>query len=295
MQVNFIIYQGFGLVFSYLKRLSWSGIGFAFLITAICVEFYPLVNAFWTKAQLQKNPTQTSFNGSTNGSVYFSLFLSNLEITAGANYANTITTSIKCGLSLLVAFSSILGRAGPLECLIVTLFGAMGFEFNRQIISNLGQDSFGTFSIFTFGGFMGLALGLILYCKEKANYSTSTGSHPKYSSSENNAPLALFGAIIIFLFFPLLGFDLDTFHGVNLFNYFTGPFYIILAMGAAIVGALIASAIFNGHLIVRDLIHAPIAGGIIVGSASFFITAPVYSLVAGFAGGFVQSCLQNLF
>lgn len=77
--------------------------------------------------------------------------------------------SIKCGLSILVAFSSILGRAGPLECLIVSLFGAMGFEFNRQIISNLAQDSFGTFSIFTFGGFMGLALGLILYFRERGN------------------------------------------------------------------------------------------------------------------------------
>lgn len=43
----------------------------------------------------------------------------------------------------------------------------MGFELNRQIISNMGQDSFGTFSIFTFGGFMGLALGIILYLKER--------------------------------------------------------------------------------------------------------------------------------
>ena len=151
-------------MFSYLKRLTWSGIGFAFLITALCIQFYPLVNAFWTKTAIQKNPTANTFSGSS-ASNYFNLFLSNLEIIAGANYGNTVTTAIKCALSILVAFSSILGRAGPLECLIATLLGSMGFELNRQIISNLGQDSFGTFSIFTFGGFMGLALGVILYLK----------------------------------------------------------------------------------------------------------------------------------
>jgi len=142
---------------------------------------------------------------------------------------------------------------------------------------------------------MGLALGLALYILERTDETRSTQKHPKYNGVESNVPNALFGALIIFIFFPFLAFDLDTFHGVNRFNYLIGPFYIVLAMGASIVGAVIVSTIFNGNLIIRDLIHAPIAGGIIAGSASFYISTPVYSLVAGFAGGAIQSLLQNIF
>lgn len=65
-------------------------------------------------------------------------------------------------------------------------------------------------------------------------------------------------------------------------------------MGAAIVASFIMSGLINGSAIIRDVIHAPIAGGIVVGSASFFITNPVYALVAGFAGGAVQTFIQNI-
>jgi hypothetical protein len=50
----------------------------------------------------------------------------------------------------------------------------------------------------------------------------------------------------------------------------------------------------NGTVIGRDLIHAPIAGGIVVGAASFFITNPAYAIVAGFTAGVVQTVIQNV-
>jgi positive regulator of sigma E activity len=282
---------GFGLVFSYLKRLAWSGIGFAFLITALCVEIYPLVNAFWTKVRLDNNPTSNTFTSSK----FFTLLVSNFDVPTGANYANTITTGFKCALAVLAAFSSILGRAGSLECLIVTLFGIVGFELNRQIIINLATDSFGTYSIFTFGGFMGLALGFILFLREKREADTNTEKHPNYTSNSSTVSVAIFGALIIFTFFPFLALDLDAYTGINKFNIFTGPFYIIIAMGAGVIGSVIVSCIINGHLIIRDLIHSPLAGGIIAGSASFFITNPVYALVVGFTGGATQAFIQNYF
>lgn len=70
---------------------------------------------------------------------------------------------------------------------------------------------------------------------------------------------------------------------------------VIVAMGASIVSSVIVSCMINGHLIVRDLIHAPIAGGIIAGSASFFLTNQVYALVVGFVGGAIQTLIQNYF
>ena len=88
------------------------------------------------------------------------MFLANLNSTDYGN--NTVTSSIKCAIALIVAFGSVIGRIGPLECLIMTVIGAFGYELNRCIIINIGQDLVGTFSIFTFGGYLGLVFGIIM-------------------------------------------------------------------------------------------------------------------------------------
>jgi hypothetical protein len=72
---------------------------------------------------------------------------------------------MKCALAIIVAFSAVIGRSGAFECLLATIFGTIGYEINRQIIGNIGIDSFGTFSIFSFGGSMGLTLGVFLKVK----------------------------------------------------------------------------------------------------------------------------------
>lgn len=72
-----------------------------------------------------------------------------------------------------------------------------------------------------------------------------------------------------------------------------GPLSVIIGMGAALLGAFAVSSFVNGRIIIRDIIHAPIAGGIVVGAASYFITNPTYALVAGFTGGALQALIQN--
>jgi hypothetical protein len=47
-------------------------------------------------------------------------------------------------------------------------------------------------------------------------------------------------------------------------------------------------------LIIRDALHGPIAGAIVVGASSLYISNPVYAFVAGAAGGIIQSLIQNL-
>lgn len=126
-----------------------------------------MVNDFWTKTGIQSNnKPSTDFNFDRKN---FNLYLTNRETGSDgttAFYGNSITNALKCALSIAVAFSSVLGRAGHLECLIVTAFGIIGFELNRQIIQqNQGIDTFGTFFIFTFGGFMGFGLGLLSYIR----------------------------------------------------------------------------------------------------------------------------------
>lgn len=140
---------------------------------------------------------------------------------------------------------------------------------------------------------MALAMGLLMKKRDDDKENCSTVRHPRYVISSHGILLAALGSLIIFVFFPLLTVDIDTFHGINNFNIYVGPLSLVLAMAAAIMGAVITSCLINGYLIARDIIHAPIAGAIISGSSTFFITNNFESLIAGFLGGMIQTILQN--
>ena len=50
---NLLFYfVGFGLLFAYNKHLVFSALGFTLLITAITIQWYFLVNAFWAKCAM---------------------------------------------------------------------------------------------------------------------------------------------------------------------------------------------------------------------------------------------------
>ena len=149
-------------------RLTWSGIGFNFLITALCIELYPLLNAFWTKVSIQNAAVpETDFSYDLKN---YSIFLTDRETIINQQmsvYGNSLSNALKCALSVVVAYSAILGRSGQLECLLTTIFGVIGFELNRQLIQEReGSDTFGTMIIFTFGGFMALGLGILAKLRE---------------------------------------------------------------------------------------------------------------------------------
>jgi hypothetical protein len=52
--------------------------------------------------------------------------------------------------------------------------------------------------------------------------------------------------------------------------------------------------LINGIIIIRDLLHGVIAGAIVVGASSLYISNPIYSIVAGTVGGIAQALIQNI-
>lgn len=77
-------------------------------------------------------------------------------------YGATLVQAIKCALANCIAFSSILGRAGPLEAFFVALFGTIGFELNRNLVDLIHFDFGDCYEVFIYGGFMGLVIGALL-------------------------------------------------------------------------------------------------------------------------------------
>lgn len=150
---------------TYVTGLKWSGFGFALLITVLCYQYYFLISAFWTKTDIQRTFADVS-NNSTQGEQYFGddylIWVS--EIIGGAvrTFGCTATGAFKMALTITIAFSAVIGRAGPLEILIFVLIGGCLYELNRQIIVQVNYDIGGSITIFMFGGIQGGIAALIL-------------------------------------------------------------------------------------------------------------------------------------
>ncbi len=65
-------------------------------------------------------------------------------------------------LTITIAFSAVVGRAGPLEILMFVLFGGLLYELNRQLIAIVNYDIGGSITIFMFGGIMGTVVAIML-------------------------------------------------------------------------------------------------------------------------------------
>lgn len=105
---------------------------------------------------------------------------------------------------------------------------------------------------------------------------------------------SLLGAIIVFLLFPFLAYDIDAYIYQNSFGPYVSPLIIIIAMGCSMISSAAVSILINGHLVVRDVTHGIIAGAIIMGSASLYIANLAFVFIAAFVGGVVQALIQNL-
>jgi hypothetical protein len=107
---------GIGGIMTYVTGLKWSGFGFALLITALSYQYYFLINAFWTKADIQA--TTTDVNGNSQSHQYYGDdFLIWVSEGLGATFktfGNTATGAFKMALTLTIGFAAIVGRAGPL-------------------------------------------------------------------------------------------------------------------------------------------------------------------------------------
>lgn len=149
---------------TYVTGLKWSGFGFALLITVLCYQYYFLINAFWTKADIQtNNGVPLQYYGEK-----FNIYLSDGIASLVRTFGNTACGAFKMALTICIAFSAVIGRAGPLEILVYVLIGGLLYELNRQIISITMYDIGGSNTIFMFGGIFGTVVALILsFTKQK--------------------------------------------------------------------------------------------------------------------------------
>lgn len=157
------------------------------------------------------------------------------------------------------------------------------YEINRQLTTLFAIDYGGTMSIFLFGGAMGSTLSLILYIKQ----SDLIKGHVEYATKKLNRTLALIGSAFCWVFFPVINMDISP----QLFFYSNAGLSTIICISSCVATTIGICLTVDARIHVRNLITAPIAGGVIVGSSS----ANIYTALEAIMLGMLAAVLQFIF
>ncbi|KAM9409758.1 ammonium transporter Rh type C 2-like [Pholidichthys leucotaenia] len=255
--VHVMIFVGFGFLMTFLKRYSFGGVGFAFLISAFGLQ-WALVMQGWLH---HLNPA--------NG-----------KITIGVE--NLINADFNCAGSL-IAMGALLGKVSPVQLMVVTLFGVTLFAIEEFVILTLlhCRDAGGSMVIHCFGGYYGLAISWVLY---RPNLHLSKRLHGSVYHSD---VFAMIGTLFLWMFWPSFNSAI-TDHGDGQHRAAINT-YLALASCVLTTVAISSMSQKRGKLDMVHIQNATLAGGVAMGTAAEFEITPYGALIVGFLSGIIST------
>ncbi|XP_041853922.1 ammonium transporter Rh type C-like 2 [Melanotaenia boesemani] len=255
--VHVMIFVGFGFLMTFLKRYSFGGVGFNFLIAAFGLQWALLMQGW-----------------------FHSLDYTDGKIKIGIE--NLINADF-CVAGCLIAYGALLGKVSPVQLMVLTLFGVTLFAVEEYIILNIihAKDAGGSMVIHTFGGYYGLTMSWMLY---RPNLKQS--SHLQGSVYHSDV-FAMIGTLFLWMFWPSFNSAIaghgDGQHRAAINTY--------LALASTVLTTVAISSLFQKHGKL-DMVHiqnATLAGGVAVGTAAEFMLMPYGSLIVGFCCGVLST------
>lgn len=263
--VNVMMLIGFGFLMVGIRNHSWSALAYTFLINAIVVELYLLLQPFWHRV---------FFGGWENDIIE----IKETNFT-GASYSVA---------SILIAFGAVLGRVGPLELLLMSIFGIIGYTLNESLVYEVLHvyDNGGSTAIHSYGAYYGVTVTFIL-----SRFSTPRKEpQPTYLTTT----MAMIGTFFLWMFWP--SFNAGVFPSTQFERSLTVSNTVLSLVGSCL-GTFIVSGLFreNHKFEMEDILNATLAGGVIIGAASGLLENVGGALAIGFIGGIVSTfCFMKL-
>ena len=255
--VNVMMLIGFGFLMTFIKGYTWSALSYTFFINALVVQLYPLLQGFWHRV----------FHGHWE-TVHIEI---NEKSFTGASYSVA---------SMLIAFGGVLGKVGPFELLIMSMFGIVGYTLNEDIIYNILKcfDAGGSMAIHTYGAYFGLTVSFIL-CKKL--YVTK-----KAETTTVNSTFAMIGTLFLWMFWP--SFNAGYF-AENGFQKSLVISNTIIALTGSCLATFIVSTLLHDKFNMEHILNATLAGGVAIGAPSGIVANPGISLTIGIISGTIST------
>lgn len=255
--VHVMIFVGFGFLMTFLKRYSFGGVGFNFLIASFGLQWALLMQGW-----------------------FHSLDYTDGKIKIGVE--NLINADF-CVAGCLIAYGALLGKVSPVQVMVLTLFGITLFAVEEYIILSVihARDAGGSMVIHTFGGYYGLAISWMLYRPNLGQSSRLQGS--VYHSDV----FAMIGTLFLWMFWPSFNSAI-SYHGDGQHRAAINTY---LALASTVITTVAMSSLFQKHGKL-DMVHiqnSTLAGGVAVGTAAEFMLMPYGSLIVGFFCGVLST------
>ncbi|XP_013767471.1 ammonium transporter Rh type C-like 2 isoform X1 [Pundamilia nyererei] len=254
--VHVMIFVGFGFLMTFLKRYSFGGVGFNFLIAAFGLQWALLMQGWfhWLDA---------------DGKIRIGI-----ENLINADF---------CVAGCLIAYGALLGKVSPVQLMVLTLFGITLFAVEEFIILSVihARDAGGSMVIHTFGGYYGLSVSWMLYRPNLHQSSRLQGS--VYHSDV----FAMIGTLFLWMFWPSFNSAIcdhgDGQHRAAINTY--------LCLASTVLTTVAISSLFQKHGKL-DMVHiqnSTLAGGVAAGTAAEFMLMPYGCLIVGFCCGIIST------
>jgi len=276
--VHVMIFIGFGFLMVFLKKYSFTSVGYNFLLAVISIQYALLINSmvhhcFGEDDNGNKRDARNLFD-----TVY-------LDVT-------TLIAADFAAAAVLISFGAVIGKASIkqltlmvfLEIIFYSISEAINFE--EVVMSDVG----GSVNVHTFGCYFGCSVGFMLAHSRR----TSGGARVRGKRMEEAKSQDMFGSVYVSDIFAMVG---------TIFLWMFWPsFNGALASGAAqhrvvvntvlsLCGSCITAFIFSGilrpsgKLNMIDIQNATLAGGVAMGTSADFVIQPFAALLIGSVAG----------
>ncbi|XP_065105426.2 rh family, C glycoprotein a [Paramisgurnus dabryanus] len=255
--VHVMIFVGFGFLMTFLKRYSFGGVGFNFLIAAFGIQWALLMQGW-----------------------FHSLDPVDGMIKIGVE--NIINADF-CVAGCLIAYGALLGKVSPVQLMILTLFGVTLFAVEEFIILEVlhVRDAGGSMVIHTFGGYFGLTVSWILY-RPKLECSKNLSG-----SAYHSDVFAMIGTLFLWMYWPSFNSAIAD-HGDGQHRAAINT-YLCLASCVLTTFAISSLSAKKGKLDMVHIQNATLAGGVAMGTAAEFMVTTYGSLIVGFCCGILST------
>jgi len=255
--VALMMFVGFGYLMTFLKAYGLGAVGFTMLITCLGVQWAVVVE----QVMVEKT---------------FAFQLDFMDIL-NANFAVA---------AVLISFGGLIGKIGPTQVLVVTLFELLFYCANKIFfLTNMLNiaDCGGTIIIHVFGAYFGLSACAFLGPARDELFN---------GSSYNSDLFSLIGTVFLWLFWPSFvagGLPAGTNgHGVALLN-------TVIALLASTVTTFALMPFLTGNrLATVPLQNATLAGGVSIGATANLAMGPGVATIVGVVAGAI-SCVGFCF
>ena len=268
--MNIMVFVGFSMFHSILRRNSWMSILINCLVVSFAVQFALFFNLLW------KNAFNEEWSNETMNFTY-------------------LMKAIFISSSVLVTLGCVLGKLSVIQYIILAIFETFLCSLNYQLceVKLKIVDYGGALYIHTFGAIFGISISTVLFCSSKIKTSFNNFNYLNKSNYFSNLTLFL-GMIFLFSYFPTFNSALAKESTYDVIKRKKGIYSTYLSLFGSAIGAFITSGFFNsGRFIFEEILYGTISGPIIISGCCTLCIDHWAPMVVGTLGAIISIILLS--